>query len=156
MSRRYPKRPLIGVGGLVFKGDSVLLVQRGQEPAKGRWSIPGGLVETGERLSQAVAREILEETGLVVEAGPLVEIFERLEKDDQGRVVYHYVILDYLCLKANGTPKAASDAADVCWADPEEEASLGLWPETLAVIAKARRINRAFADRDPGEALPRP
>jgi ADP-ribose pyrophosphatase YjhB (NUDIX family) len=156
VSRRYPQRPLIGVGGLIFQGDSVLLVRRGREPAKGRWSIPGGLVETGERLSEAVAREILEETGLTVETGPLVEVFERLERDEKGRVVYHYVILDYLCLKADGLPKAASDAAEVCWADPEKEASLGLWPETLAVIAKARRLNRSLSGREPGEIRTRP
>ena len=149
MTRRYPQRPLIGVGGLIFREDSVLLVRRGREPAKGCWSIPGGLVEVGERLSEALAREIKEETGLTVETGPLVEVFERLEKDHQGRLVYHYVILDYLCLKVDGRPQAASDAVEVRWVDPAEEDSLGLWPETLAVIRKARRMNRAFPDRDP-------
>ena len=142
VNRRYPERPMVGVGGLVFRGEEVLLVRRGHAPAQGQWSIPGGLVELGERLSQAVEREILEETGLMVETGPLVEVFEPREKDHEGRYVFHYVVLDYLCRYRGGELRASSDADEARWVGPEEEEELGVREITRKVIHKARKLLR--------------
>src|SRR5258708_3416272 len=100
MRRRYPKHPLLGVGALIFtktgRRGPILLVERGGQPLKGYWSLPGGLVETGETLVEAVRREILEETGLKVEPAKLFEVFERIMRDPQGRAEYHYVLADYV------------------------------------------------------------
>ena len=110
--RRYPDRPVVSVGAAIIDGDRVLLVQRAQEPLKGRWSLPGGVVESGEELRAAVAREVREETGLNVEVGPVVEVLDRISRDDAGRIEYHYVIIDYLCRASSGSLACASDAAD--------------------------------------------
>src|SRR5260221_13411555 len=93
-SRRYPAHPIPGVGALIIEGDEILLVERGRDPLLGYWSLPGGGLEVGETLDQAVRREVLEETGLVVEPVMLVEIFERIMHDAEGRVEYHYVLAD--------------------------------------------------------------
>ena len=93
--RSYPDRPWLGVGGIVFQGDRVLLVKRGKEPGRGKWSIPGGAVDIGETVERAVKREIEEETGLQVEVLDLVAVFERILPDPQGKILYHYVVLDY-------------------------------------------------------------
>ena len=97
MGRHYPSQPVVGVGGVVLCGDEVLVVQRGAEPSKGLWSIPGGAVEVGESLAEACAREVAEETGLQVRVGPMVEVIERILRDDRGRVEYHYVLIDFVC-----------------------------------------------------------
>ncbi|HMD47585.1 MAG TPA: NUDIX hydrolase, partial [Bryobacteraceae bacterium] len=95
--RRYPSRPFLGVGALIFEASKILLVERGKEPLKGYWSLPGGILETGERLEDALRREVLEETGLEVEPLSIFEIFERIMPDAAGRAEYHYVLIDYLC-----------------------------------------------------------
>jgi ADP-ribose pyrophosphatase YjhB (NUDIX family) len=138
--RRYPPRPIVGVGGIVVDEGRVLLVRRNQPPLQGRWSLPGGLVETGESLSEAVVRELAEETGLSVSAGPLVEVVERVVRDADGRVEFHYVLLDYLCVRTGGTPLAASDASDVAWATLDE-----LAPRYEIAKSTMRVIERAFA-----------
>ncbi len=112
MNRRYPRRPLAGVGALVFRGAEVLLVKRGRPPAQGMWSIPGGLVELGESLEAAVCREVLEETGLEVKTVDLVAALDRVIPDARGRIEYHYVLLDFLCEIVGGKPGAATDADD--------------------------------------------
>ena len=137
MSRRYPKRPVVGVGGIVFSEAGVLLIKRGSEPGRGLWSIPGGAVELGETLHVACAREVLEETGLKVEVGPLVEVFERRMFDDAGAVEYHYVLLDYLCRCQADQPRNGDDAADAKWVSLAELEGVGLTPDTLRVIRKA-------------------
>ena len=140
--REYPERPVVGVGGVVVREGSVLLVQRGVEPLKGQWSLPGGAVELGETLEEAVVRELREETGLAVRVLELVEAFERITPDDTGRPRYHYVLLDYLCEAAGGTPEAGSDVVGVAWARPEEFARYSLSPHVRAVCEKALEMAR--------------
>ena len=142
MSRHYPDRPVVGVGGIVLAGDQVLLVKRGAPPGQGLWSLPGGGVELGESLVQACAREIKEETGLEARVGPLVEVFERVLRDDRDRVEYHYVLLDYLCWARPLPPRAGDDAAAARWQSLEDLESVGLTPDTLRVVRKAAALDR--------------
>jgi len=135
--RQYPARPLLGVGALIFRRKSVLLVERGKAPLKGYWSLPGGLVEIGERLETAVKREVLEETGLNVRPVGLAEIFERIMPDADGRVEYHYVLADYVCKIVSGEPKAADDASRVAWFRIDQLESLLLTEGTRQVIERA-------------------
>src|SRR3989344_7448935 len=107
--REYPERPMVGVGGVVIRDTRVLLVQRASEPLAGQWSLPGGAVELGETLEEAVVRELKEETGLTVRLVKLVEAFERIIRDDSGRPRYHYVLLDYLCEPVEGSARPGSD-----------------------------------------------
>jgi 8-oxo-dGTP diphosphatase len=137
MKREYPDVPLIGVGAVVVDAGRVALVRRGQPPLLGEWSIPGGVLEVGETLREGAMREAREETGLIVDAGELLGIFERLVPGDDGRVRYHYVLMDFLCVRNGGALLAASDAADVRWFRPEELEELKLASDTLAVIQKA-------------------
>lgn len=135
--RRYPPRPILGVGALILDGDAILLVQRGKEPLRGYWTIPGGAVETGETLDFALRREVLEETGLVVEPRELVTIFERITPDEDGRAQYHYVLADYLCEVKSGEVRAASDVDDARWVRRTDLGSYALTSGTLPIIEKA-------------------
>jgi len=136
-SRRYPDRPLLGVGAVVFHGDKVLLIKRGEEPLKGWWTVPGGLVEIGERLEVAVCRETLEETGLRVKPVAVAALFQRIMPDADGRTEFHYVIVDYLCELEAGTVQAASDVADAGWFTFEEMKGLKMAPGTPGVLDRA-------------------
>jgi 8-oxo-dGTP pyrophosphatase MutT (NUDIX family) len=135
--RRYPEHPIPGVGALIIDGDRILLVERGKEPLKGYWSLPGGVLEPGELLDQAVRREVLEETGLIVEPVETIEIFERIMRDSAGRVEYHYVLVDYLCRVTGGTLEASDDASRAAWFTRAELPALLLTEGTLPVIDKA-------------------
>ena len=137
MNREYPDVPLIGVGAVIVDAGRVALVRRGQPPLLGEWSIPGGVLEVGETLREGAMREAREETGLIVDAGELLGIFERLVPGEDGRLRYHYVLMDFLCVWTGGELLAASDAADVRWFRSEELEALKLAPDTLAVIQKA-------------------
>ncbi len=111
--REYPRSPVLAAAGVVLRGDEVLLIKRGGPPSEGIWSFPGGAVRVGERLVDAVAREVGEETGLNVRVGPPVALAERIYRDGEGRVMYHYLIWDFLCLVESGEPRPGSDAADL-------------------------------------------
>ena len=121
--RIHPARPIVGVGAVILDAGRVVLVKRAHEPLKGEWSLPGGAVELGETLEEAVAREVLEETGLAVEIGPVVEVFDRVQRDADARVEHHFVIVDYLCRVVGGDLAHGSDADDVRWVEMGELAS---------------------------------
>ena len=114
MKREYPDTPLVGVGAIIIDEDRVVLVKRGHAPLQGKWSIPGGVLEVGETLRKAVVREVREETGLTIEPGELLGVFERVLPDDQGRMRYHYVLIDFLCRRVTGELSAADDALKRC------------------------------------------
>ncbi len=137
VKRRYPSYPLVGVAGVIIQKGKVLLIKRGKAPGKGEWNIPGGLVEVGERLEEAVKRETYEETGLEVDVGMLLEVSDRIIRDVEGRVMYHYVLLDYLCRMVGGRLAAASDAADARWVSFEDIDSLDLPKSVRNVLRKA-------------------
>lgn len=145
-ARRYPSRPIVGVGAVIFATDGrVVLVRRGQEPRIGTWTLPGGVVEPAETLDQAVMREVAEETGLLVAAGPLVEVVEHIERDHDGRAAFHFVILDYLCRLRGGLMRASSDACDIRLATAPELNDPAIDERTRIVVSRARVI--AEADR---------
>jgi ADP-ribose pyrophosphatase YjhB (NUDIX family) len=128
---------VLGVGALIIEQGRILLVERGREPLKGYWSLPGGAVETGEGLECAIRREVLEETGLEIEVLTLIEVFERITIDDSGQAEYHFVLIDYLCRPIGGALCAADDASRAEWFTPDEIATLRITEGTPAVIAKA-------------------
>jgi 8-oxo-dGTP diphosphatase len=127
----------LGVGALIFEDGKILLVERGKEPLKGYWSIPGGIVETGEKLVEGIRREVAEETGLDVEPYSMFEIFERVIPDEQGKTEYHYVLIDYLCRRLAGDPVAASDVSRVEWVAEKNLREYRLTDGTLGVIERA-------------------
>jgi mutator protein MutT len=137
IQREYPDRPLLGVGAIIVRNDRVLLVRRINPPLEGQWSIPGGLVETGETTRQAIVREVSEETGLEIEPVKLVEVFERVLRDRQSRVQYHYVLIDYLCRALSGDPRAGSDVSEVRWASMDELEGFAVSKDTCRVIRTA-------------------
>ena len=139
MAREYPAQPVVGVGAVVVRDGKALIIKRGHEPRKGEWSLPGGRVELGESLVDAVRREIKEETGLDVQPGPIIETFDRIHRDDEGRIKYHFVILDYLCLAPAGKAVAGSDAEDVAWVTEGEIEGYGINPHAAAVLRKGLR-----------------
>ncbi len=137
MKRDYPDRPIVGVGAVIVENGRALVVRRASEPLKGRWSIPGGAVEVGETLREAAAREALEETCLVVEAGEVLEVFDSIYRDADGRTQYHYVLVDFLCCRRGGDLRAASDVSDVRWISEGEIAELDITPAAQKVLKKA-------------------
>ncbi len=120
MKRMYPDQPVVGVGAVVVKKGQIALIKRGNEPSKGKWTIPGGLVELAESPEQAVTREAEEETGLIVDNPTLIDVVSNVDLDEKGKVKYHYVIIDYLVHVKNGTAHAASDAIELHWVPFEE------------------------------------
>ena len=139
LQREFPPAPLIGVGAIVIHDGRVLLVRRGTEPLKGSWTLPGGALEVGETLTAGVAREVREETGLLVESVELIELLDRIHREGD-RIRFHYVIADYLCKVISGELRAASDADAVRWVERAEwnsHSALKLDPITVRVIEKA-------------------
>jgi len=137
MQREHPKQPLVGVGALIIENGRAVLIKRGKAPLLGEWSIPGGMLELGETLRQGAEREAFEETGLTVKATELLGVFDRVVPDSEGRIVYHYVLIDFLCERISGELQAGADAADAQWLTPEEIRSLPLAEDTAAVIQAA-------------------
>lgn len=133
MQREFPETPLVGAGAVIVDEGRVLLVRRGKEPMKGRWTLPGGLLELGESLHAGVVREVWEETGLIVEPVELVELLERIHREGE-RVRYHYVIADYLCRVTGGALQAASDADEARWVEWNSHSLLMLDAVTVRVI----------------------
>ena len=136
MNREFPELPLVGVGSVIIQDGRVLLVKRAHPPIQGQWSIPGGVLEVGEMVRDAAIREAREETGLAVEPGELLGVYDRILRDPDHRVQYHYVLIDFLCRHVAGELRAASDASEVCWFAPEELPPLNLAPDTQDVIQK--------------------
>ncbi|HHY92088.1 MAG TPA: NUDIX hydrolase [Firmicutes bacterium] len=134
MQRRYPEQPVVGVGALILREKSVLLVRRGKEPAYGLWSLPGGAVELGETLTAAVQREIAEECGLDIEVGPPVAVLDSLTTDPNGRIVYHYVLVDFWAEVKGGALCSASDARAARWVPLSEVAGLALTSGLLPLL----------------------
>lgn len=141
--RLYPRRPMVGVGAVVWRDGAVLLERRGQPPAQGSWSIPGGLVDAGERLEEAVRREVREECGIEVEVGPLLGVFEPMVADEDGRIRYHYVVLDYLARYVSGDVTIGDDAAELRWVSFEELGAYPLLPATRDMIERGRNLFQA-------------
>jgi mutator protein MutT len=134
--RSYPERPIVGVGAVVLDGRRVVLVKRANEPLKGAWSLPGGAVNVGETLADAVRREVREETGLDVEVGPIVDVLDRIRSDPDGRIRFHYVLIDFLCRPTGGELRGASDAEEAAWADAADLRRYDVAEATIRVIDK--------------------
>ena len=139
-SRQYPERPIVGVGAVIVKGGKLLLVKRRYEPLAGRWSIPGGTLELGETLETGVAREMREETGLEIEVGPVIEVFDRIIFDADKRVRYHFVLVDYLCWPIGGRLQAGSDVDEAVMVSPATLDEFDLTEKAREVIARALEI----------------
>jgi ADP-ribose pyrophosphatase YjhB (NUDIX family) len=136
MQREFPELPLVGVGAIIIEDARVVLVKRRHPPLQDQWSIPGGVLEVGELVREAAIREALEETGLTVEPGELLGVYDRILRDADKRVQYHYVLIDFLCRRVAGNLAAGSDAAEVRWFTRDELPVLKLAEETLDVIGK--------------------
>jgi len=135
--RKYPPRPVVGVGAVILHEDRVVLIRRKYEPLAGQWSLPGGTLELGESLEAGVAREIGEETGLDVEVGPVVEVFDRILLDTDGRVQYHFVLVDYLCRPIGGQLQAGSDVDAAVWVLPSEIPGYQITAKATSIIERA-------------------
>jgi 8-oxo-dGTP diphosphatase len=139
--REYPERPIVGVGAVIVDAGKVLLVKRRYEPLAGHWSIPGGTVELGETLEAGIVREMREETGLEIQVGPVIEVFDRIILDPERRVRYHFVLVDYLCWPIGGVLQAGSDVDAAVLVNPAELDVYDLTEKARAVIARALELN---------------
>jgi 8-oxo-dGTP diphosphatase len=149
-SREYPERPIVGVGGVIIDNGRALLIRRGSEPLRGEWSIPGGTLELGESLQEGVARELREETGLDVRVLELIEVFDRIFPDESSHASerkpqprFHFVIVDYLCERIGGEPRAGSDVTDVAFATQEELCQYHLTETATRVLKRAFTMDLA-------------
>jgi 8-oxo-dGTP diphosphatase len=153
-SREYPERPVVGIGGVIIDRGRTLLIRRGSEPLRGEWSIPGGTLELGESLEEGVARELLEETGIVVRVLELIEVFDRIYAEDgkiaaqvQTKPRFHYVIVDYLCERIGGDARAGSDVTEAAFASEEELANFHLTETAMRILKKAFAMDQARRER---------
>jgi 8-oxo-dGTP diphosphatase len=140
--RMYPDRPYVGVGAVIVHEGRAVLVKRRYEPLAGKWSIPGGAVEVGETLEACVVREMLEETGFIVEVGPVIEVLDRITHDDSSRVLYHFVLVDYLCWPIGGELRAGTDVAEAVLVDASDLDQYELTDKARAVIERALELAR--------------
>ena len=141
MAREYPAHPVVGVGAVVVRDGRALIVKRAHEPRKGEWSLPGGLLELGESLQDAARREIKEETHLDVTVGPIIETFDRVHRDDAGRIRYHFVIVDFVCWSDEGEAIPGSDAEACAWATEAELNDYGVNSHAAAVIRQGLKTS---------------
>ena len=148
VKREYPDHPIVGVGAIIIEGKEVLLARRGKEPGYGEWSIPGGVVKLGETLVEAVIREVREEVNLAIEVEEVVEVMERIFRDPEGRVQYHYVLVDFLCRRLSGNEKPSSDVSEVQWVPVSEIPRQPLPGKTKKVIQKAFEMRRRGIEKE--------
>ena len=141
MARDYPDRPIVGIGCILWRGERLLMIRRGQPPRVGQWSLPGGAQELGETIFEAAAREVMEETGLTLKSPEILTALDMIDRDAQGRTRYHYTLIDVMAEAGEGEARAGSDAAALAWMTPEEALALPIWEETRRIIkmAVARR-----------------
>ncbi len=138
--RRYPERPVVGIGVVLWREGKVALIRRGKPPRAGQWSLPGGAQKLGETVLAAAVREVREETGLELVEPRIVEVVDLLERDEAGRVRYHYTLIEVTGRARGGEGEAGGDAAALAWFDPEEVAAMPLWEETKRVVRKAAEM----------------
>ena len=141
-TRKYPDRPYVGVGAVIVQDGKVLIVKRKYDPLAGQWSLPGGGVELGETLEDSIVREMLEETGLEIEVGPVIEVFDRITRDSSGQVRYHFVLVDYLCWPVGGELQASSDVEDARFVEPADLAHYNLTLKANQVIERALELDQ--------------
>ena len=152
MSRLYPKRPIVGVGVVVLRGDQVLLVRRAKRPRQGEWSLPGGAQKLGETVFEAGRREVLEETGVSVEVQGLLDVVDSIQPDDMERIRYHFTLVDVLAVWISGEARADDDAAEVAWFGRAAIPGLGLWSETERIIRLGFERRAALSGDVPANA----
>ncbi len=150
MPREYPSSPIPSVGAIVVQGDQVLLVLRGQDPSRGKWSIPGGVLELGESVEQAARREVREECGLEIEVGDVVEVSDSIVRDEDGRIRYHYVLIDVIARYLGGEVTVGSDVEDARWVKDSELDALDLTQGLKDVLLRALRRRNLDFRSDPG------
>jgi ADP-ribose pyrophosphatase YjhB (NUDIX family) len=138
--REYPKRPIVGLGAVVISPQGLLLIKRGNRPRMGAWSLPGGAQDLGETINEGIIREVKEETGLDVEVLEIVDVVDLINRDLDGRIKYHYTLIDACVVVTGGTLKAGSDAMDAQWFSMTEITGLNLWSETIRIIKRANVI----------------
>jgi len=139
LRREYPEAPIVGVGAVIVRDGHVLLVQRANEPSRGSWSVPGGIVELGETLAQAAVREVAEECQVQIAPGRVLSTFDLIQRDEQGRILYHYVLIDLLASYFSGEPVADTDAQQVRWVQEDEFETLDVIPRLLPILRQALR-----------------
>jgi 8-oxo-dGTP diphosphatase len=142
MAREYPAHPVVGVGAVVVRDGKALIIKRAHEPRKGEWSLPGGLLELGESLQDAARREIKEETSLDIDVGPVIETFDRVHRDENGKIRYHFVIVDFVCWSERGEAMPASDADGVAWVTAGEIDDYQVNAHAKAVILRGLNYHR--------------
>jgi 8-oxo-dGTP diphosphatase len=142
MQREFPDRPIVGVGVVVWRDGRVLLIQRGKAPRQGAWSLPGGAQELGETVIEAAKREVREETGLEIGEPQFVAVVDSIQRSDDGRIQYHYTLVDFTAEWRSGKAVAGGDAAALTWVDPADLGAYALWEETVKIIEKAAEILR--------------
>lgn len=141
-SREYPSRPFVGVGVVVLKDDTVLLIRRGKPPRAGEWSLPGGSQHVGETVRETAAREVREETGVTIRDPRFVEVIDAIIPDDEGRTRYHYTLIDFAADWADGEPVPDDDASHAEWIPLSRLEELEMWEKTIEIIRKAARLRR--------------
>lgn len=140
MTRSYPDRPYVGIGVAVFRPGHVLLIRRGKQPRLGEWSLPGGAQELGETVMEAARREVMEETGVHIDGLQLIDVIDSIRHDDDGKVKFHFTLVDLAARWVSGDPQAGTDAMHAEWIPLDRAPHLGMWPETNRVIDVGRRL----------------